>query len=77
MHHWINGKVNNLNGQLSIFFFPIKDTRDVPQFDIHVIFFDILFLIYLQLNLLIPKNSVYIICTRLLSELEYLEFFLK
>lgn len=50
-----------------------KDRRDVTQFCI--IFFDILFLTYLHLNLLILKNSGYI--TRLVSELEYFEFFFK
>lgn len=51
----------------------LKDKRDVPQ--LNIIFLDISFLIYLHLNLLIPRNLGYI--TRLLFELEYLELSLK
>lgn len=47
--------------------FAIKDTRDVSQFEIN--FLDRLFLIYLHLNMLIPKNSGYI--TRLFLELQH------
>lgn len=51
----------------------LKDQRDVPQFN--KIVRDIPFLIYLHLNLLIPRNVGYI--TRLLFEVEYLELSLK
>lgn len=49
----------------------IKDRRDVSQFKI--IFLDILFLLYLHLNMFMPKHSGCI--ARLFLELDYFECF--